>query len=202
MGSSNINTYEYEGFIDADEENEFNFYFQHNEYEEHEEHEVEVLNEDLEVIDSRRQSTTSRRNNNNNQNDSNPFPPPPSFFPLVHTHSLHDAIVKLPHELRLLSNLTPISIFMLFFTDEIFNQLVENTNSYAIEKGAGTGRGWYPLTIPELKIWIALLIYMGLFKFPSVCDYWNSDDRFPKHKITRHMSLYRFQQVIFLHVCF
>ncbi|CAH1771247.1 15000_t:CDS:1, partial [Entrophospora sp. SA101] len=95
------------------------------------------------------------RNNNNNQNDSNLFPPPPSFHPLVHTHSLHDTIVKLPHELGLLSNLTPISIFMLFFTNEIFSQLVENSNLYAIEKGAGTGRDWYPLTVPELKIWIA-----------------------------------------------
>nr|CAG8612776.1 11065_t:CDS:1 [Entrophospora candida] len=109
MGSTNINNYEYEGFIEADEENEFNIYFQRNE---HEEHEVEVLSEDLEVIDSRRQSAASMRNNNNNQNDSNPFPPPPSFHPLVHTHSLHDAIIKLPHELGLLSNLTPISIFM------------------------------------------------------------------------------------------
>ncbi|CAH1763412.1 11977_t:CDS:2 [Entrophospora sp. SA101] len=134
MGSTNINNYEYEGFIKADEENEFNIYFQRNE------HEVEVLSEDLEVIDSRRQACTY--------------------------------------------------------------QLVENSNLYAIEKGAGTGRDWYPSTVPELKIWIALLIYMGLFKFPSVNDYWNSDDRFPKHKITQHMSLYRFQQLIASHVCF
>ncbi|CAJ0906604.1 444_t:CDS:2 [Entrophospora sp. SA101] len=40
------------GFIKADEENEFNIYFQRNE------HEVEVLSEDLEVIDSRRQACT------------------------------------------------------------------------------------------------------------------------------------------------
>ncbi|CAH1769440.1 15673_t:CDS:1, partial [Entrophospora sp. SA101] len=138
---------------------------------------------------SRRQSTSSRGNNNSNH-----FPPPPLFSLLVHRYNLHNAIVKLPHELELLSNLSPISIFMLFFTSEIFNQLVENSNSYAIKKGAGTGRDWYPLSVHELKIWMALLIYMDLFKFPSVDDYWNLNDRFPKHKIIQYMSLYRFEQ--------
>ncbi|CAH1768892.1 3791_t:CDS:2, partial [Entrophospora sp. SA101] len=168
MSTSNINSYEHEGFIEADEENEFNFDFKRNEHEEHEEHEEVDLSEDLEIINvnqntntfiqtdnievdngenSRRQSTSSRGNNNGNH-----FPPPPPFSPLVHRYNLHDAI------------------------------------------GAGTGRNWYPLSVPELKIWMALLIYMGLFKFPSVDDYWNLNERFPKHKITQYMSLYRFEQ--------
>ncbi|CAJ0862368.1 2695_t:CDS:2 [Entrophospora sp. SA101] len=113
MSTFNINSYEHEGFIEADEENEFNFHFKCNEHEEHEEHEEVVL-----------------RNNNSNH-----FPPPPPFSTLVHRYNLHNAIVKLPHGLELLSNLSPISIFMLFFTNEIFNQLVENSNSYAIKKG-------------------------------------------------------------------
>nr|CAG8490330.1 11141_t:CDS:2 [Entrophospora candida] len=177
----------------------------------HEEHEEVDLSDDLEIINvnqntntfiqtdnievdngenSRRQSTSIRGNNNSNH-----FPPPPLFSPLVHRYNLHNAIVKLPHELELLSNLSPISNFMLFFTSEIFNQLVENSNSYAIKKSAGTGRDWYLLSVPGLKIWMALLIYMGLFKFPSVDDYWNLNDRSPKHKITQYMSLYRFEQV-------
>lgn len=216
MSTSNINSHEYEGFIEEDEENEFNFHFKRDEHEEHEEHEEIDLSDDLEIINvnqntntfiqtdnievdngenSRRQSTNSRGNNNSNH-----FPPPPPFSPLVHSYNLHNAIVKLPHELELLSNLSPISIFMLFFTNEIFNQLVENSNSYAIKKGAGTGRDWYSLSVHELKIWMALLIYMGLFKLPSVNDYWNLDDKFPKHKITQYMSLYRFEQVKLKHV--
>ena len=216
MSASNVNPHEYESFI---EENEFDFYLKRSECEEHEE---EILSEYSEVINvdentgtfvpsdnieidndikednSKRQPTSNSREGGNDQNDPNLFPPPPTFLPLVHTYNLHDAIVKLPHELELLSNLMPISIFALFFTNEILNQLVENSNSYAIKKGAGTGRNWYPLTVPELKIWLALLIYMGLFKFPSADDYWNLDDRFPKHKITQYMSLYRFEQVITL----
>ncbi|CAJ0831096.1 7874_t:CDS:2 [Entrophospora sp. SA101] len=98
-------------FIEADEENEFNFHFKCNEHEEHEEHEEVVLSDNLEIINvnqntntfiqtdnievdngenSRRQSTSSRGNNNGNH-----FPPPPPFSPLVHRYNLHDAIVNL-----------------------------------------------------------------------------------------------------------
>ncbi|CAJ0923650.1 4920_t:CDS:2 [Entrophospora sp. SA101] len=39
MDSSNINIYEYEGFIDAEDEDEFNFFLKQNEHEEFEDSE-------------------------------------------------------------------------------------------------------------------------------------------------------------------
>ncbi|CAG8844022.1 8482_t:CDS:1, partial [Racocetra persica] len=59
---------------------------------------------------------------------------------------------------------------------------------------AGEGRRWEKLTVGELKIWLAILIYIGIFKLPSIRDYWNRDDRFSEYKITTFMSLLHFEQ--------
>ena len=56
-------------------------------------------------------------------------------------------------------------------------------------------RKWTKLTVNELKIWLALVIYMGIFKLPSIEDYWKLDDIYPTHEITNLMSLFRFQQI-------
>ena len=86
------------------------------------------------------------------------------------------------------------------------NIIVKNTNIYAYANGvkhgksnlAGEGRNWTELTVQELKIWLALVIYMGIFKFPSVEDYWQKDIYYPSHEITNLMSLFRFQQISYL----
>ncbi|RIB29100.1 hypothetical protein C2G38_2156165 [Gigaspora rosea] len=44
------------------------------------------------------------------------------------------------------TNITPHSIFHLFFTDLQLNTIVENTNYYAVAKSAGKGREWASLT--------------------------------------------------------
>ena len=88
-------------------------------------------------------------------------------------------------------------IFSLFFSLEQINTIVKNTNTYAILKNTGEGRKWENLTIKEFKIWLAILIYSGIFKLPSIKDYWNKSDKYPEHKITTFMSLIRFEQVYF-----
>ncbi|CAH1771073.1 1918_t:CDS:2, partial [Entrophospora sp. SA101] len=135
-------------FLDAEDEDEFNFFLKRNEHEEFEDSEVTNVNENIDTFASTdiiEISDDIREENSTEESTS-------KFIPLVHRYNLHNAIVKLPHELNLLTELNPISIFMLFFTNEIFNQLVINTNLYAIDKDAGTGRDWYLLTVPELKI--------------------------------------------------
>ncbi|CAB4425429.1 unnamed protein product [Rhizophagus irregularis] len=66
---------------------------------------------------------------------------------------------------------------------------------------AEEGCKWKELTIKEFRIWLAILIYAGVFKLPSIRDYWNRDNKFPEHKITTFMSLVRFEQIKhFLHI--
>jgi len=57
--------------------------------------------------------------------------------------------------------------------------IVKNTNIYAYaysvkigkSNSAGEGRNWIELSIQKLKIWLALVIYMDIFKFSAVEDY-------------------------------
>jgi len=124
------------------------------------------------------------------------LPPPPSFNKFQHLRPLHEFTVNLPDEYQSFS-LSPYLIFSLFFSLEQINTIVKNTNNYANLKGAGEGRKWISLTIKEFKIWLAILIYSGIFKLPSIKDYWNRDNKYPEHKITTFMSLLRFEQVYF-----
>ncbi|CAG8651798.1 1489_t:CDS:1 [Cetraspora pellucida] len=96
------------------------------------------------------------------------LPPPLSFQKFQHTKPYHTSQIKLSNKLTI--KVTPHLIFHLFFTDLQLNTIVENTNYYAVAKSAGKGREWVSLTVEELLIWLALLIYMGIFKLPSKED--------------------------------
>ncbi|GES95040.1 piggyBac transposable element-derived protein 4-like [Rhizophagus clarus] len=96
---------------------------------------------------------------------------------------------------------SPYLIFSLFFSLAQIEIIVKNTNKYAYVKDAGEGRQWKELTIKEFRIWLAILIYAGVFKLPSIRDYWNRDNKFPEHKISTFMSLIRFEQIKrFIHI--
>jgi len=124
------------------------------------------------------------------------LPPPPFFNTLQHLKPLHKFMVNLPREHQ--SPPSPYSIFCLFFSLEQMNMIIKNTNIYAYIKNTGEGRKWKELTIEEFRIWLAIIIYAGIFKLPSIRDYWNKDSKFPEHKITNFMNLLRFEQVLFI----
>ncbi|CAG8573450.1 15359_t:CDS:2 [Funneliformis mosseae] len=64
--------------------------------------------------------------------------------------------------------------------------IVVNTNLYALTKDAGAvGKKWQNIDCKELIIWIALVIYQGLFKLPSLNQYWNKDLKFLIHHISK-----------------
>ncbi|CAG8828235.1 5070_t:CDS:2, partial [Cetraspora pellucida] len=116
------------------------------------------------------------KKNNNTSQSSNLFdlPLPPLFQKLQHTKPYHYSQIKLSDK---------------FGIDLQLNMIVENTNYYAVAKSAGKGHEWVSLTTEELLIWLALIIYMGVFKLPSREDYWKMDWKYPQHKITKYMTL-------------
>ncbi|GBB97600.1 hypothetical protein RclHR1_03010003 [Rhizophagus clarus] len=143
-------------------------------------------------------NNNSERDNNNGEQIAQ-LPPPPFFNAFQHVRPLHEFKINLSRDF-LLSPL-PYSIFSLFFSLEQIEIIVKNTNKYAYVKNAGEGRDWKELTTKEFKIWLAILIYAGVFKLPSIRDYWNKDSKFPEHKITTFMSLIRFEQIKrFMHI--
>ena len=84
------------------------------------------------------------------------------------------------------SPLRPFDLFSLFWDDTVFEQLgaIANTNLYAKskrEEKKGTGlkavRRWKETTPGELRIFIGLIIKMGLHKEPRLGLYWSKRGR-------------------------
>jgi len=97
-------------------------------------------------------------------------------------------------------NITIVQIFELFWDEEAIELLVVGTNAYAKEKGAGaeTQRRWKRVTGNEIRVFLALLIYMGARRGMGSQGFWRYKGR---DSILRTMSLKRFSQIKrYLHI--
>ena len=125
-------------------------------------------------------STTRKRKRKDRPTE--PFPSSiPTFCPLTiePTRSKEKGQFN-PWAFRNASSRTPLGIFSKFFTADILQTIVSNTNEYARRKiGDGGGRKWIELEVNELKCFLGICIYMGVYKSPSLEEYWNRNKRFP-----------------------
>jgi hypothetical protein len=73
-----------------------------------------------------------------------------------------------------------IHLFEQFWTFHMLRDICLETNRYASsldEKGRPRGRvGWYPITVRELKAFLATALYMGMKKLPNVKAYWTKSE--------------------------
>jgi hypothetical protein len=87
------------------------------------------------------------------------LPELPTFNTLQLIVPSHMAWNQLPILFSELDAITPIQIFILFFTKSIMGQLVANTNSYAQQQLLGSVKewqySWQPVTAQELYLWLA-----------------------------------------------
>ena len=96
----------------------------------------------------------------------------------------------------------PIHYFELFWDSGVWNTLVENTNAYAQYKEAQSktkkGRWWKVITLYEMRIFIALLIYISIIGASNIKSFWinrTKDEMITIHKPMEFMTFYRFQQI-------
>jgi len=97
------------------------------------------------------------------------------------------------------SPLRPFDLFSLFWDDTVFEQLAANTNLYAKSKreekkdpGLKAVRRWKETTPGELRIFIGLIIKMGLHKESRLALYWSKRGRNGWRKISkRPLQRYR-----------
>ena len=94
-----------------------------------------------------------------------------------------------------------LDFFLLFFTDEVWQLLVEQTNLYAEQKrGPEEGSVWYPVTKDEMKAWVSLYLNMGLVTKPNLSSYWSTDPALNSPFFPSIMSRDRFLQILrYLH---
>ena len=71
------------------------------------------------------------------------------------------------------SDSTPLDFFTLVF-DGIFELLVEQTNLYATQNPPSSRYKWHPTCVDELKLFLGMIIAMGIHQLPQLEDYWSS----------------------------
>ena len=74
---------------------------------------------------------------------------------------------------------TILQLIEIFWPHNILRDIVTETNRFATEDlGGGKTYGgvdWEPLTIPGLKVFIAILLYMGMKRQPNYKSYWQKE---------------------------
>jgi hypothetical protein len=64
------------------------------------------------------------------------------------------------------ANTDPYGLLTLFLTKAHFETIAANTNRYAEVKKAGSEgkRAWWPTCVVEIKVFVAVFIYMGVYE--------------------------------------
>ena len=96
---------------------------------------------------------------------------------------------------------SPLGIFQLFFTEELLEEIVSQSNRYAkqvLEEEAYSQ--WDAITVEELKAFIGFCLLMGVKRLPAIYDYWKRDPFYRYSPIADRISRKRFRDLFrFLH---
>ncbi|XP_042887703.1 piggyBac transposable element-derived protein 4-like [Penaeus japonicus] len=87
--------------------------------------------------------------------------------------------------------LCPMSRYRAFLISRVANSYADSHPNMV----KGHERRWMPLTVPELQIWIALRIMMGISPKPRQAQYWSKDDLHESPFFPKHMPRDRFDQI-------
>ncbi len=89
-----------------------------------------------------------------------------------------------------------MDIFQYFFSDKMLAVMTKNTNKYA-KLNHPNPNGWKEVLEAEVRIYIALLIYMGYTGSQPIKEYWDAGGISKSiHPISHYMSRLRFYQVL------
>ncbi|CAK9820102.1 PiggyBac transposable element-derived protein 4 [Anthophora quadrimaculata] len=93
----------------------------------------------------------------------------------------------------------PVALYKLFFTDEILEIIVEETNRYAVQCIVNAAYGsrqhqqaWNPVTKSELNIFFGILLIMGVVQVPEIRLYWSKKAMYANARIKKAMKRDRF----------
>ncbi|KAL0879758.1 hypothetical protein ABMA27_003470 [Loxostege sticticalis] len=91
------------------------------------------------------------------------------------------------------SRIRPVVLFEKFFTDDVYDSIVFQTNLYAEQSNA---EGWTALDKKELKAFLGIIIIMGYNILPSIDLYWSSDPGFRVDEIAEVMTVKGFKKIL------
>ena len=122
--------------------------------------------------------------------------------PATINFDLHDQIAgpQLPNNVK-----EPIDYFTLYFTKELADSIITETNNYANEEirkkqlsRKSTWHKWHDITKEEFLAFIAVILNMGLIQLPNIQEYWStaSHSRIPFFPET--FTRARFMQIFWM----
>ncbi|XP_039524535.1 uncharacterized protein LOC120477151 [Pimephales promelas] len=83
----------------------------------------------------------------------------------IPTFTLPEPVFELPESVQ-----TPFLYFKKLFTDRTIVHMTERTDRYSVQR-TGTSVN---TTAAEMEVFLSVLLYVGVFEFPSSEDYWAS----------------------------
>jgi hypothetical protein len=100
------------------------------------------------------------------------------------------------------------TIFITFFTEDILETISQSTNAYAkrkrmkFEDSVIQPRTWKDTSPAEIKVFLSILIYMGVHRSPRIDYYFRNDlENGPSHLPRLYITQTRFEQLKqFLHI--
>jgi hypothetical protein len=99
------------------------------------------------------------------------------------------------------NDVTPILVFRKFFTEEIFNLIVDQTNIYGKQKKRRNSRNntdpWEDVITKDIESFLGIIIVMGINSLPTMKHYWSKDNVFHNSFISSIMSRNRFLQIFY-----
>ncbi|XP_061384655.1 piggyBac transposable element-derived protein 2-like [Danaus plexippus] len=87
----------------------------------------------------------------------------------------------------------PVAHFKKFFSDEVFDLIVTQTNLYAEQQNI---KNWQPVDTQEISAFLGILIIMGYHILPHIDLYWSSDPGFRVNEIAEVMPVKRFKKIL------
>lgn len=87
-----------------------------------------------------------------------------------------------------------LEMFSHFFTGEIIDLLVRETNRYAAEVRAATSSPW-ETNATEIRAYLGFHILMGINCLPEIRDYWSRDQKLHYAPITSRIPRDRFEEL-------
>lgn len=87
----------------------------------------------------------------------------------------------------------PVAHFEKFFSEDVYNLIVTQTNLYAQQKGI---RNWTPVDIKEIRAFLGILIIMGYHILPQIDLYWSTDPGFRVEEVASVMPIKRFKSIL------
>ena len=100
-----------------------------------------------------------------------------------------------------LKEITPISIFRDFFTEEILNLITDQTNIYGKDKEQRKSQrkvnSWKNISKKDIESFLGIIILMGINGLPKMRLYWSKDIAFRNNFISSIMSRDRFFQIFY-----